>query len=249
MASTNASSNFGADGLAESFIVSPTICRGAKKFPGSFSTGEPMEEDRDYLQIPAVSAARGPDRRRKPSERWSYLRKEGQVAWISLVPPAQASGELSTIYQRIAGARGGVAEIHQVQALNPRALSAHFELYKAVMFQASPLSRAQREALAVVVSRANGCDYCVGHHAAALAQLPEGAEPLDPRLASWAERLARNPEGSTAADIDELRSLGMDDRAILDAVLTVAYFSYVNRLVLATGLSLEPGFELTCRPE
>ena len=29
----------------------------------------------------------------------------------------------------------------------------------------------------------------------------------------------------------------------------VAYFCHVNRLVLATGLSLEPGFEVTCRPE
>jgi len=44
-------------------------------------------------------------------------------------------------------------------------------------------------------------------------------------------------------------SSSLSDRAILDAVLTVAYFSFANRLVMGLGLALEPGFEETCRPE
>ncbi|MEW6322287.1 MAG: carboxymuconolactone decarboxylase family protein [Acidobacteriota bacterium] len=169
------------------------------------------------------------------------------MAWIDTISPEAADGELAATYARIAGARGGVADIHRVQSLNPRVLAAHFEHYKAIMFQPSPLSRTVREALAVAVSRANGCEYCVGHHATALARLP--AEEIDPRLEAWAVRLARSPERSSRADIDELRQLGLSDRAILDAILTVAYFSFVNRLVLATGLALEPGYEETCRPE
>jgi len=169
------------------------------------------------------------------------------MAWIETIGPERATGELAEMYRKIAGARGGVADIHQVQSLNPRVLMAHFEHYKAVMFQASPLSRAQRESIAVAVSQANDCTYCVGHHAAALAGLP--AETVDPRLLAWAARLARTPERSTRADVEELREIGLSDRAILDAVLTVAYFCYVNRLVLATGLALEDGFEATCRPE
>jgi len=169
------------------------------------------------------------------------------MAWIETIGPDQASGELAEMYRKIAGARGGVADIHQVQSLNPRVLMAHFEHYKAVMFQASPLSRTQREAIAVAVSEANACRYCVGHHTAALAGLP--AEPVDPRLLTWAARLARTPEGSTRADVEDLRALGLNDRAILDAILTVAYFCFVNRLVLATGLALEDGVEATCRPE
>jgi AhpD family alkylhydroperoxidase len=165
-----------------------------------------------------------------------------------MIDPAEAEGELREIYRRIAGARGGVADIHKVQSLNPRALAAHFELYKAIMFQASPLSRAQREALAVVVSRANGCHYCAAHHSAALAQLRDAGPPLDDRLRDWAQRLARTPEASAPRDLEVLRDAGLDDRAILDAILTVAYFSYVNRLVLATGLRLEADYEQTCRP-
>lgn len=169
------------------------------------------------------------------------------MAWIETISPERATGELAVMYARIAGARGGVADIHQAQSLNPRALATHFEHYKAIMFQPSPLSRTRREALAVAVSDVNGCAYCVSHHGAALAQLP--AEVVDPRLTAWARRVARTPERCSASDIEELRALGLDDRAILDAILTVAYFSFANRLVLATGLSLEPGFDATCRPD
>jgi AhpD family alkylhydroperoxidase len=116
------------------------------------------------------------------------------------------------------------------------------------MFQPSPLSRADREALAVTVSRANSCQYCAAHHDAALAQL--GTEStLPPQVHEWAARLARTPEAVSEADIQMLRAAGLSDRAILDAVLTIAYFSYANRLVMGLGLALESGFEATCRPD
>lgn len=44
-------------------------------------------------------------------------------------------------------------------SLNPKALQGHLALYRAVMFGESPLSRAEREAIAVVVSAANDCHY------------------------------------------------------------------------------------------
>lgn len=167
--------------------------------------------------------------------------------WIESIAPADATGELKDLYDRIGGARGGVAHIHQAQSLNPKALATHFELYKAIMFQPSALSRADREALAVTVSRANSCDYCVAHHGAALRQLGDQSS-LPPEVFDWAARLARKPETASEADIAVLRAAGLTDRAILDAILTVAYFSYANRLVLALGLPIEQGFESTCRP-
>jgi len=168
--------------------------------------------------------------------------------WIESIAPGAASGELKDLYERIGGARGGVAQIHQAQSLNPKVLATHFELYKALMFQPSPLSRADREALAVTASRANSCEYCAAHHGAALRQL--GTESSLPQeVFDWAARLARRPETASAADIAALRAAGLTDRAILDAVSTIAYFSYANRLVTALGLAIEPGFESTCRPQ
>lgn len=93
------------------------------------------------------------------------------MAWIKTVAPAEAEGDLQEVYRAIASARGGIADVHRVQSLNPRALRAR------------------------------------------------------------------------------LRELGFDDRAILDATLTVGYFSFVNRLVLLLGVEIEAGFESTCKPE
>src|ERR671919_114902 len=104
----------------------------------------------------------------------------------------------------------------RLSPLNPKVLAAHFELYKALMFQPSPLSRADREALAVAVSRANACEYCAAHHGAALRQI--GAESsLPAEVFDWAAKLSRAPETISEADVAPLRAAGLTDRAILDA--------------------------------
>jgi alkylhydroperoxidase family enzyme len=46
-----------------------------------------------------------------------------------------------------------------MMSLAPRQLRASMAIYREVMFGESPLTRAQREMLAVVVSRANDCHY------------------------------------------------------------------------------------------
>lgn len=44
-------------------------------------------------------------------------------------------------------------------SLNEAALEAHLRLYRTIMFGESPLTRAEREAIAVIVSAANDCHY------------------------------------------------------------------------------------------
>lgn len=44
-------------------------------------------------------------------------------------------------------------------SLNQEALRGHLALYRAIMFGPSPLTRAEREGIAVVVSAANDCHY------------------------------------------------------------------------------------------
>lgn len=51
------------------------------------------------------------------------------------------------------------ANILASHSLNREALAAHVRLYRAIMFGESPLSRVEREALAVAVSAANDCHY------------------------------------------------------------------------------------------
>jgi alkylhydroperoxidase family enzyme len=52
-----------------------------------------------------------------------------------------------------------LANIVSSHSLNPAAVEAHLQLYRTIMFGPSPLSRAEREALAVAVSAANDCHY------------------------------------------------------------------------------------------
>lgn len=54
---------------------------------------------------------------------------------------------------------GRVWNIVQIMSQNGRVMKESMELYGAIMFAESPLSRQQREMLAVVVSRANHCVY------------------------------------------------------------------------------------------
>lgn len=41
------------------------------------------------------------------------------------------------------------------------------------------------------------------------------------------------------ADIDHLRSIGLDDRAIHDATQVISFFNYINRIADALGIELE----------
>ena len=81
------------------------------------------------------------------------------MAWIRTVSPHEATGRLKQTYDEAVRRVGRVFNILRVQSLNPPVLDASLELYKAVMFGASPLSRAQRETLATVSSWANNCIY------------------------------------------------------------------------------------------
>jgi uncharacterized peroxidase-related enzyme len=184
------------------------------------------------------------------------------MTWIQVIGPDGADGQLRDIYREIASARGGIADVHRVQSLNARALRAHLELYRAVMFARSTLSRIARERIAVVVSAANQCAYCVAHHTEALLQLgddrmvveslargvwPVELEPADLALLRWARTAALQPCDCSEGDLQSLRSGGLDDKAILDAALTVAYFSFVNRLVLVLGVDVEEDYASTCK--
>lgn len=173
------------------------------------------------------------------------------MPFIKTINYEESSDELRQAYDSIVGARGKLAEVHKIQSLNPPALLAHMDLYKAVMFGKSPLKRYQREMMAVVVSAANKCRYCIEHHKEALdfywkdpARSSKLAAHSDLADLSKADRelckLARNlsllPGGVSGSSIEQLRQAGLDDRAILDAVQVIAYFNFVNRMVLALGV-------------
>lgn len=62
----------------------------------------------------------------------------------------------------------------------------------------------------------------------------------DHALCEFAEKLTRTPGAMDAQDVERLRRVGFDDRAIHDAVAVVAYFNFVNRIADGLGVEFEP---------
>jgi alkylhydroperoxidase family enzyme len=81
------------------------------------------------------------------------------MAFIKLISEQEATGELGEIYGSAKKRAGRVFNILKVQSRNPAALQGMLQLYLATVRGPSPLTRAQREMLAVVVSRDNNCHY------------------------------------------------------------------------------------------
>jgi uncharacterized peroxidase-related enzyme len=173
------------------------------------------------------------------------------MSWIEEIETADARGELGEIYAELQKKRGEISNILKVHGLNPAALSDHLELYMTLMFGRSGLSRLEREAIGVVVSATNECEYCVRHHSESLRHFldddetlemlaaADGLETLEPRLSNivrHAEKLTSAPAAMTESDLGELRAVGLSDRDILDLTLVVSYFNFVNRVALGLGV-------------
>ncbi len=174
---------------------------------------------------------------------------------IKVIHEHEAEGRLKEIYDHLLKKRGKVAEVHKIQSLHPESVMKHMDLYMEIMFSKSPLSRAEREMIAVVVSAANGCEYCQEHHGQALLhywkdeqkvkQLQTDYRKLnlserEEALCTFAVELTEEPDRFEDYDgTPDLRNRGLDDRAILDATLVISYFNFVNRIVLSMGVPLE----------
>ena len=81
------------------------------------------------------------------------------MAYIEKIPVDEATGLLARVFDTAIKRSGKVWQILHLQSLGPAMLKGGVELYLAVMFGDSPLSRAQREAIAAATSRFNGCHY------------------------------------------------------------------------------------------
>jgi len=159
--------------------------------------------------------------------------------------------DLGSILQKIENERGGVASIHGVFSEFPQGIIAHYEFYQAIFLGENlPLSRFEREYLAVETSKQNVCPYCIGHHEEALKnQEYQNArligEEKREALSNLAQILTQQPYKASVTKPEFLR-VGYKEEEFQHAVFVVSYFNLANRLAHAMDLDLEPDFEKTC---
>ena len=81
------------------------------------------------------------------------------MAYIPYVPYEDAAGLLAELYEQYGDVSRGVDNIIRVHSLNPRSMRDHVGLYVHLMRGRSPLTKIQREMVAVTVSALNDCFY------------------------------------------------------------------------------------------
>jgi hypothetical protein len=81
------------------------------------------------------------------------------MPWINQIPIEDATGLLKRQFDAALKRAGRVWNIVHIMSINPLIMKDSIRLYQTSMMGESPLSRAQREMLAVVVSCVNNCHY------------------------------------------------------------------------------------------
>ena len=146
---------------------------------------------------------------------------------------------------------GFVPNVLAAYSFDQTKLRAFVNLYNDLMLAESGLSKLEREMIAVVVSSANRCYYCLTAHGAAVRQLsgdPELGEmlvmnwrtaPLPARqraLLEFAHKLTVVPAEVGEADRAVLRAAGWSERDVWDAASVTGFFNFTNRVATATDM-------------
>jgi len=81
------------------------------------------------------------------------------MPWIEQIPADEATGLLKKLFDGAVARAGRVWNIVHIMSQNPPVLRDSIRLYGSIMVGPSPLTRVQREMLAVVVSTESSCHY------------------------------------------------------------------------------------------
>ncbi len=144
---------------------------------------------------------------------------------------------------------GFVPNVLAAYAWHSTKFEAFTAMYNDLMLGDSGLSKLEREMIAVVVSSANRCYYCLTAHGAAVRQLsgdPKLGEQLvmnyrtaelEPKIRAaldFADKLTRFPAEIDEPDRQALRDAGWSDREIWDIAAIAAFYNMSNRMSAAT---------------
>ena len=161
---------------------------------------------------------------------------------------------------------GFVPNLFRAQAILPRLIEAEAGISEAALSDDGALDRRRKEMILLAVTADGGSTYCVTSHAKLLEELgaaggqvdailadhrDAGLSPADVQLIDFARKLARHPTRMGTPDFDALRGHGLDEGAILEAIVTtgLARFLCTISLGLAVGTDFPPRAIPAGRPE
>ena len=198
-------------------------------------------------------------RKTKPST--EEARETG--SWFPVPSEAELPADLQRLFAKARERIGFVPNVFRVYAFRPQRLSAWFAHFRQLHEPTEGLSAADREMVAVVVSAANGCLYCLVAHGAALRE--ELGEPvlgerisydwrradLDPRrraICAYAEKLTLRPREVTRDDLQTLLDAGLSTGEAWDVAELAAMYNLTNRMAMATNMLPNAEYSGQARP-
>jgi len=158
------------------------------------------------------------------------------------LPPASES--VTTLYERDSAEDGYVTNHTKLWAWRPDLKEAFTEFRKQLATQ-STLSDRERAVLVCATASSIGDAYCALAWGTELAQQADpgtaaevlqmaeahGLTPRERALMQWARQIVRDPNGTTAGDVESMRKTGLSETEIFDATVLIAFrlaFSTVN---------------------
>src|ERR1700758_5703766 len=93
------------------------------------------------------------------------------ISALGVPDPARLDDDLKVIWAKCVEKLGFVPNVFNTYSLKPQRLRNFMQMYNEIMLAPSGLSKLEREMVAVVVSSANRCYYCLVAHGAAVRTL------------------------------------------------------------------------------
>jgi uncharacterized peroxidase-related enzyme len=174
-----------------------------------------------------------------------------QISWFPVPSEDQLPENLRGLFAKAREKLGFVPNVFRVYSFRPERLSAWFAHYKQLHEPTENLDAAEREMIAVAVSMANGCLYCLVAHGAALREalgdpivadritLDYKRAGLDSKMEAvldFASKLTRTPLDCLQADLEHLKSFGLTQQEVWDVIEIAAMYNFTNRMASATGM-------------
>ena len=165
--------------------------------------------------------------------------------------PATLDDDLQAVFAKCVEKLGIVPNVLAAYSQNQKKLRNFMAMYNELMLAPSGLSKLEREMVAVVVSSANRCYYCLVAHGQAVRQLSDDPElgemmvmnyrvaKLDVRqraMLDFAWMLTTAPHTVGDAERETLRAVGLSEGDIFDLCDTVGFYNMSNRVAIGTDM-------------
>jgi alkylhydroperoxidase family enzyme len=150
------------------------------------------------------------------------------MAFITVIPVAQATGEVRGMYEKTQAAHGFVPNYAKVFSHRPQVLAAWSGLLGSIR---ANLDTRRYELITLAAARAIRHSYCM----LAKDTPTAGLAPADVAMMAFAEAIARDASTISAADVRALREHGFTDAQIFDIAATAAARCFFSKLTDALG--------------